>query len=385
MQVVPDQSLSSVRLSETAQRVIRQKNEGETNADLRFLIGAAQLAIEDSRLTYDPACNNIGLILTHECPGVDKVMEKIFEVAGEIVAKPGVIARHLSMAKIADMLVKKVGTDVYEMQTFIFLYLVAKAFNLHGHSLYVNNACASGLFAIESAARQIRNGGSSAVVVVAGEHPQFFTKQFWFKQMGLYAMDGEMRPFDKTRRGIVLGDGATGLVLEERDHAIQRGAKIYAEYLGGGFRLEGGHAVLPNVKDPTYLEAVNEALCGAGVKPENIDLLVPHGVGTSLGDTCEADVITRVFGEFPYKPRITAFKGYVGHNLGGSALLETVLLLLSMDNSAIPPTRNCQTPDPALKLEPVREWTPANIDIAMKIATGFAGYHAAAVFGKNIQ
>ena len=383
LQMVPEQALAGITLPESARRVIKQKQEGESDADLKLLLSAIQLALADSRLRYDENANDIGLVFTHESPGVDKVMEKMFTLATELIYNPSKLARLAGIGAICENLVSQVGQNVYEMQSFIYLYFVAKAFNLHGYSLYVNNACASGLFAIEAAAKQIRAGNSSVMVVVGGDHPTFFTKYLWFKKMGLYAKDGEMRPFDRKRRGIVLGDGATAMIVEERDHAIQRGAQIYAEYLGGGFRLEGGHAVLPDINNPSYLEAVSDAFHTTSLAPSQVDLLVPHGVGTGLGDTCEADVITRAFGELPDTPLITAFKGYVGHNLGGSAMLESALLLLAMSHGMVPPTRNCDSPDPKLKIKPVHEWRSANLRIGMKIATGFAGYHAAALFQRE--
>ena len=307
LQLVPAQALSGVHNFPSACRVVRQKQGGETDADLKLLLSAIQLAVIDSGLTYDSKVNDVGLVLTHESPGVDKVMEKMFSLATDLVYNPSKLARLAGVGAICENLVGQVGQSVYEMQTFIYLYFVAKAFALHGYSLYVNNACASGLFAIEAAAKQIRTGGASAMVVVGGDHPTFFTKYLWFKKMGLYAKDGEMRPFDKNRRGIVLGDGATAMILEEQSHAVNRGARIYAEYLGGGFRLEGGHAVLPDPQNMSYFEALKEAFAKTGLSPNQIDILVPHGVGTGIGDTCEADVINRTFGEFSNGPLITAF------------------------------------------------------------------------------
>src|SRR5439155_25533543 len=125
-------------------------------------------------------------------------------------------------------------------------------------------------------------------------------------------------PFAKNRSGIVFGDGASAVVMEDRDSAKARGAHIYAEYVAGGFRVEGGHPVMPDRRNPAYLQAVLEALHRSNLGPENIDVLFPHGVGTGIGDAFEAEVITHVFGKFPKRPPVTAFKGYVGHNLGGS-------------------------------------------------------------------
>jgi 3-oxoacyl-[acyl-carrier-protein] synthase II len=367
----------------TVWEVLRSKRDGMENTDLLYFLSVVHLALGDSGLSYDHKDNRIGLVVTHENPGVDKLLTQILEFAIDTIKEPPLPLRKMSKPQIADRVTRRFGQNVYEMQTFIYLFLVAKAFGLHGYSLFINNACASGLFALEAAAQRIRAGDSPAVVVAAGDNPLFVTKYLWFKRMGLYADDGLMKPFAKNRNGIVLGDGAAAVVMEERNHAIERGARIYAEYLGSGFSLEGGHIVRPNQRSLHYQRALTDALRNAGITSEEIDLLCPHGVGTKPGDLYEARVITDIFGQYPKRPLITAFKPYVGHNLGGCALMETILLLLSLCHNIVPPTLNCDEPDAKLKIELVREWTHTEIRTAVKMSNGFAGYNGVAVFRKD--
>ena len=141
--------------------------------------------------------------------------------------------------------------------------------------------------------------------------------------------DGLIKPFAIDRKGFVFGDGGTGIVLEDLHSALERKAPIYAEYLGGGFCLESWKVTIPNLISDFYTNTILEALQKAKIKRNEIDLLIPHGVGTTVADAHEAKAITNVFGYFPNKPLITAFKPYVGHTLGNSALLELVISILA--------------------------------------------------------
>jgi 3-oxoacyl-[acyl-carrier-protein] synthase II len=170
--------------------------------------------------------------------------------------------------------------------------------------------------------------------------------------------------------------------LEDLDSAIKRKAHIYAEYLSGGFHLEGWKVAIPGITGDSYKIAIETAIKESKVNREDIDLIIPHGVGTKVTDAYEAKAITDVFGKNPKKPVITVFKPYIGHNLGSTALLETVILLLALEKNVIPPTLNCNEVDPKLSIVLVRELTKAKLKTVMKIACGFAGYNASAVFRK---
>jgi 3-oxoacyl-[acyl-carrier-protein] synthase II len=235
------------------------------------------------------------------------------------------------------------------------------------------------LYALEAAAQMIKCGQTSTVVVAASDYTEIY-KYLWFRDIGLYSSDGKIRPFCKDSNGLVFGDGGVGIVMEDMEHAQNRNADIYAEYLGGGFRLEGWKVTTPQIGSDSYQKAILKAFNQSGINKDEIDLLVPHGVGSQAIDYYESKAITDIFGVNPEKPLITAFKPYIGHNLGGSALLEAAVLLLSLKNGVVPPTLNCENVNPAFKIEPVKERLETKINAAMKICCAFAGFNSAVVF-----
>jgi 3-oxoacyl-[acyl-carrier-protein] synthase II len=218
-------------------------------------------------------------------------------------------------------------------------------------------------------------------VIAAADYPRLY-KSLWFKNLNMYATDGKIKPFDQEANGFVLGDGGVGLVLESLDHAIERNAHIYAEYKGGAFLMEGWKVAFPDVTDNVYQQAIESALQQANWAPQEIDLLCAHGVGSKIIDRYEAKAITNVFGPYPSKPLITALKPYLGHNLGGSALLETAVSLLAMENNLVPPVLNTSTIHHAIEFQPVRTLQSVPLSKMMKICSAFAGFNAASIFEK---
>lgn len=346
--------------------------------DLSYLLAAVKLALDDSKLKYDRDTNNVGLILTHENPGLDQFYMEVFQSLKYFSSKsdPGGTVKS-RFRKFFDGFKK----EAYDLQTFMFVYHVAKAFSLHGYSLFLNNACASGLYALEAAADILRSGKCSAVIVAAADQVSVF-KQFWFRELEMYPKDGKIKPFAKNRDGFVLGDGAAGLVLETLESARKRKAPVYAEYCGGGFSLEGWKVATPNLMSDSYTNAINEALVRSRIKKKEIDLIVPHGVGTTVTDSYEARAITSIFGAHFKRPLITAFKPYIGHTLGANALIETAIILLALKNRVIPPVLNSKTVDPKLNINVVQKKTATRFKTVLKTSCGFAGYNAAAIFRK---
>jgi len=269
----------------------------------------------------------------------------------------------------------------YDAQGFPNLFHVAQVFNIHLYSLFINNACASGLYAIEAASDIIKRGKAKTVVIAVSDYPDIY-KYIWFRDLGIYSKDGIIRPFCRDSNGLVFGDGGVGILMEDLEHAKKRKAHIYAEYLAGGFDLEGWKITVPQIGSNSYQRAINRAFKRSGIDKHKIDLLCPHGVGSQPIDYYEAKAITDTFGKNPKRPLITTFKPYVGHNLGGSALLETAILLLSLKNNLVLPTLNCQNSDPKFNLSLVKEKTKPKLKTVMKICCAFAGYNAAAVFRK---
>ena len=350
------------------------------DTDLYYFLAIISLAIKDSGIKYDKEHNSIGLVITNENPGIEVFFEELIDSIYEVLksAKGKKISKLQVAKELYNNGCKERG---YNLQTFSYLFSVAKIFDLHGYSLFINNACASGLFAIEAAARQIRTGVSPVVVVAAADNPTKIYKYLWFKDHGLYAEDGITKPFSKDANGIVFGDGGAALVLEDLEHAQKRGAEIYAEYLGGGFSLEGWKIIAPNITDDSYKRSFEAALEVSDVEPDEIDFINPHGVGMKITDTYEANTINNIFKKNKM-PLVSAFKPLVGHNLGGSALMETVIALLSLRNNLIPATLNCENINRDLGLNIVQKNKKTELNIIAKMSCGFAGFNGVGIFKK---
>lgn len=353
----------------------------ETATDLFYLLAVVKLALDDSRIEYADAdkTKKIGLVLTHENFGLDQFYEEVINESYSVLAGNNKIKP--SKKEYFQEFYKRFNKRGYELQTFMLPFHVAKIFNIHSYSIFLCNACASGLFAFETAADIIKSGKCNTVIVAGSDYTSIF-KYLWFKGLGMYAEDGKIKPFAKDRNGFVTGDGGAGIVLEDLDHAIKRKAHIYAEYLGGGFDLEGWKISVPDINSDSYRKVILQALQRSNVAKEEIDLLVSHGIGTTVTDHYEAKAIAGVFGRNFQRPLVTAFKPYIGHNLGSTALLETVISILALENNYVPPILNTEEVDPRFKIQLVKETMRTNLNNVMKIACGFAGYNAACLFRK---
>lgn len=352
--------------------------EGEEIIDLYYLLAAAKLALDDSKLTYDSENNDVGCIVTHENPGLEQYFSKVISFSfTELKEKPNQINKKQFSEKFYSALSK----SSYDLQTFMVLFHISKTFNLHGYSLFINNACSSGLYALEAAGQAIKSNRCSAVLVTAADYPRIF-KYLWFKKLNMYASDGLVRPFSKQQGGFVFGDGGIGIVLEDLEHAKKRKAKIYAEYLGGGFSQEGWKITLPAVGSNFYQKAIKEALVHSKIDSKDVDFICAHGAGNSIIDKYEAKAMTDIFGTKFQKPLITTFKPYVGHNLGGDALLEAAIGLLCLEHNIVLPVLNVTEVDPKMKINIVQEKIKKDLKVMLKICCAFAGYNTAAIFKK---
>lgn len=358
---------------------VRAWKEGDEIIDLDYFLAVIKMAIDDSGLKIDEKNGGAtGMILAHENIGHDhlylKVIDELSFAGADNSKRPG------TKKEFLDIFYKKFHRTGYELQTFMPLRHAAKIFDVHGYSLMINNACASGLFALEAASDAIQSGKCRRMIVAAVDHCNIF-KQLWFRDVNMAAKDGRIKPFAMDRDGFTLGEGGAAFVLEDMDEARARGAGVYAEYSGGSFALEGWKVTYPDVTNDIYRDMIKNAMDRAGVKPSDIDLFVPHGVGTGITDKYEAKAISSIFGKKSKKPMITALKPYTGHTLGSTALLEAAIMLIGLKEGKVPPTLNCEELDESLGIDVLRK--PANADnvkIAMKTACGFAGYDAACVF-----
>jgi 3-oxoacyl-[acyl-carrier-protein] synthase II len=193
------------------------------------------------------------------------------------------------------------------------------------------------------------------------------------------------RPFDQTRDGFVLGEGGGCLILESLDHALARGANIYAEVIGGGMSADAYHITAPHPEGLGALNVMRAALEDAEIKPEEIDYINVHGTSTPLGDVQEAKAIQHVFGEHAYNLNISSTKSMTGHLLGAAGAIEAIATIMAVKNNIVPPTINFANPDP--ELDPKLNFTfnkaqAREVRVAMSNTFGFGGHNTSAVFKK---
>jgi 3-oxoacyl-[acyl-carrier-protein] synthase II len=193
------------------------------------------------------------------------------------------------------------------------------------------------------------------------------------------------RPYDKDRDGFVLGEGAGALILEEYEHAKRRGAKIYAEVIGGGMSSDAYHITAPHPDGAGIIKVMEYALDEAGIKPEEVDYINTHGTSTGLGDFGEIKAIQKVFGEHAYKMNISSTKSMTGHLLGAAGGIEAIACLLAINESIVPPTINHFTDDP--EQDPRLNLTfnkaqKREVNIALSNTFGFGGHNCSILLKK---
>ncbi len=351
-------------------------NHLHEDPDFLAIADAVDQALGDAGLSDRNQRAAMGLVVTHESPGLAPHVKSFFRFGKMLRAW----WNSRSKFNPPDFLYEQQADSVYRLHSFLYLHYLSALFGMHGFTLYNNNACASGIFSVAVAADRIRSGEAEAIVVVGGDVPQDGTKYRWFRDLGLYSLRGICDPFQADRDGMILGSGAAALVLEDYDKARAAGKHIHAEWLGGGYTSDGWKVTLPDVVDRRYAGAMHQALKSAGVRAEEISLIVPHGVGSGLYDRFEATCLAEVFGDDgrPWPPMMP-LKGAFGHTLGGCALLETIPAILAMKHATIPASVRFETQDPTLPLGEIRQGGLPGNGLFMKCTNGFAGQNGAMI------
>jgi len=252
------------------------------------------------------------------------------------------------------------------------------------------SACASSANAMIDALNYIRLGHCDVIVTGGSEAAVTIAGMGGFNAMHALSTRNEnpktaSRPFDATRDGFVLGEGAGTLILEEYEHAKKRGAKIYAEVIGGGMSSDAYHMTAPHPEGIGVERVMLNSLRDAGIKPEDIDAINTHGTSTPLGDVAELKAITKVFGKHAKNININSTKSMTGHLLGAAGAIEAISSILSINHGIIPPTINHTTVDkdidPSLNLT-LNKSQKREVNIAMSNTFGFGGHNACVVFKK---
>lgn len=263
---------------------------------------------------------------------------------------------------------------------------IAITYGLQGMCTCPVTACAGGTNAVGDSFRQVRDGYADVMVCGGAEASITPLGIGGFTSMkALCESQNPNRasiPFDKERNGFVMGEGAGILVLEEYEHAVKRGAKIYCELLGYGSNCDAYHITAPLPDGSGAANCMRLAMADANVKPEDVVYLNAHGTSTQLNDRAEIGAVKKVFGPAAAKLQISSTKSMVGHMLGASGAVEAVFTALTVHEGVILPTINYQVPDPDCDLDIVpNQAREVAVTVAMSNSFGFGGHNASLIFG----
>lgn len=335
-----------------------------------FAMSAAAEALAQSSLKVtEDNRYRIGAVMGTGIGGVGTLMEQAVKLNND---GPRFISPHLVPMMLPDTSPGKVAIE----------------FGLRGPNLSVSTACASGNNAIGEAAEIIRRNVADVMLTGGAEAGIVEIAMAGFANMGALSQRNDdpqaaSRPFDKDRDGFVCGEGAAVLVLEELEHALARGATIYAELLGYGASADAYHITAPLENGEGAIVAMQGALAQSGLKPQDIGYINAHGTSTPLNDKSETAAIKQVFGESAYDLAISSTKSMTGHLLGAAGALEAVICVQALANEILPPTINYTTPDPNCDLDYIpNEARKTRVNAIMSNSFGFGGHNACIVIGR---
>lgn len=335
----------------------------------QFAMIAAREAMKDSGITEENTdLERVGIFVSSGIGGLITIQEqnKIYFEKGHKRISPMFIPM-----SITNMPAGSVAIDL----------------GLKGESVSMVTACASSTHSIGEAYKTIKYGSEDAVLAGGTEATICELGISGFENMkALSTSEDKTRasiPFDKERNGFVMGEGAAMVMLEEYEHAKQRGAKIYAEVIGFGATTDAYHITAPEPEGNGGARAMIRAMEDAGVKPEEVDYINAHGTSTHLNDATETMAIKKAFKEVSNKVKISSTKGNTGHLLGAAGALEVIFCAKAIQDQIIPPTINYKEKDEECDLditpnEPVK----AKIDVVMSNSLGFGGHNASIILRK---
>ncbi|HEY7713991.1 MAG TPA: beta-ketoacyl-ACP synthase II [Candidatus Binatia bacterium] len=335
---------------------------------IQYALGAASMAMDDSGLKIEGEfAEAVGVIIGVGLCGIETI-----EITREALVKGG-------PRKISPFFIPKVISNLAPGQ-------VAIRYGAKGVNWTPTSACASGTHAIGEAFHMIRCGIQEAVITGGAEAAITPLGVGGFAAMKALSTRNDeperaSRPFDKHRDGFVIGEGSGILILEEREHALQRGAKIYAEVIGYAANGDAHHMTAPSPDGEGAARCMRLALKDAGIAPGDVDYINAHGTSTEYNDANETTAIKAVFGEQAAKLAVSSTKSMTGHLLGAAGAVEGVYSVLALYNGMIPPTINYENPDPDCDLDYVpNQARKADIDVVLSNSFGFGGTNACVIF-----
>ncbi len=349
--------------------VASHKEARKLDRNVLLALAAAREAVADAALegVYEPG--RVGILFGTAIGGFLGIMEQ-----AEVMRERG-------PSRVAPTFIPSVLVDAASGQ-------LAISFGFRGPNYAPVSACATGSHAIGEAAELIKRGDADAVLAGGAEaciHPLIFA--------GFSAMRGLVseeehpprasRPFDATRAGFVIGEGACVLVLEELDAARARGATVYAEVLSYGASNDAHHMAQPDPDSLGVKEMMHRALERAEIAPERVGYINAHGTSTPLGDAAETKAIKEVFGGHAYELAVSSTKSVTGHCFGAAGAIEAMMCVLAVHHGVLPPTMNYEHPDPACDLDYVPNVArEVQVDVALSNAMGLGGHNGCVLVGR---
>ena len=333
-----------------------------------FALSAAREAIADAGVELDP--DRTGIVFGSAIGGVIGILEQAD------------VLRERGPDRVSPFFLPNVLVDSASGQLAISL-------GIRGPNYAVVSACATGSHAIGEGAELIRRGEVDAVLAGGAEacmHPLILAG--FCAMRGLAAEDDDppraSRPFDATRAGFVMGEGAGILLLEDLERAQARGAEIYAEVLGYGASNDAHHMAQPEPEAVGVAEMMRRALRRAEVEPERVGYVNAHGTSTPLGDAAETRAIKQVFGDHAYRLAVSSTKSMTGHCFGAAGAIEGMMCVLALRHQVLPPTINYVHPDPECDLDYVpNEARPVEgLEVALSNAMGLGGHNGCVLLAR---
>lgn len=339
----------------------------------QYALIAADEAVKDSGLELSAVNpDKAGVIWASGIGGIQTFLEEIAGfVKGEYVPR------------FSPFFIPKMISDIASGHISI-------KYGFRGPNFSTVSACASSTNALIDALTYIRLGKADVFITGGSEAAINEAGVGGFNAMQAISTNNEnyktaSRPFDKTRDGFVMGEGGGAIILEEYQHAINRGAIIYAEIVGGGMSADAHHLTAPHPEGRGASKVMENALDDAGLSPEAVDYINVHGTATPLGDIAEIKGIKKVFGEHSYNLNISATKSMTGHLLGAAGAVEAIATILAIKHGVIPPTINFEHEDP--DLDNMLNFTfnksqNREVSVALSNTFGFGGHNSSVVFKK---
>jgi 3-oxoacyl-[acyl-carrier-protein] synthase II len=346
-----------------------RKEVRRTDRFTHLAVGAASQALSDAKLDTVPDPERVGTAIATGVGGLETLIKEV------------VLMEERGPSRLSPFLVPMLMANAASAQC-------SMQFGLKGPSLTHVSACASSSHAIGECGEIIRRGQADIMVTGGSEAAVLPLAIGAFSTMHAMSRRNDdperaSRPFDKDRDGFVLSEGSAVVILEEREHALARGVRIYGELIGYGATADAYHITSPAPEGEGNARSMRMALAQSGLKPTDIDYINAHGTSTQPNDREETAAIKQVFGEHAYKLMVSSTKSMSGHLLGAAGAFEAIACLLALREGCIPPTINYTTPDPALDLDYVpNEARAKTITTALSNSMGFGGHNASLIFTK---